>query len=225
VKLLAIDTSSNACSVALGIDGSTEEDHVVEPREHTRILMPMITRRLDAAGLAPSDLDAVVLGNGPGSFIGMRIGAAVAQGICHAAGIRLIPVSSMAAVAAEALAGTDADRVVVTQDARMNEVYVGEFRRGDSDLPVAEDREFIAPVGPLPVSGKPCLAAGGGWRRFPALLEANAEPVLGVSEVAVPRARFLLAIAEGMRPAAIAPVELTPAYLRQKVANSPPDER
>ena len=105
MKLLAIDTSSHACSVALRIGDAVTEDHTVEPREHTRILVPMISALLEEGGIAAADLDAIVLGNGPGSFIGMRIGASVAQGLCHGAGIKLIPVSSLAAVAAEVFAG------------------------------------------------------------------------------------------------------------------------
>ncbi|MCH8335592.1 MAG: tRNA (adenosine(37)-N6)-threonylcarbamoyltransferase complex dimerization subunit type 1 TsaB, partial [Proteobacteria bacterium] len=89
MNLLAIDTSSNACSVAVQVGDENIEKHVVEPREHTKILVPMIEELLQEAGVVLSDLDAVVLGNGPGSFIGMRIGASVAQGICHGAGLRI----------------------------------------------------------------------------------------------------------------------------------------
>ena len=75
MKLLAIDTSSDACSVAVQVGEDILEKHVIEPREHTKILVPMIEQLLQDAGVAMSGLDAVILGNGPGSFIGMRIGA------------------------------------------------------------------------------------------------------------------------------------------------------
>ena len=86
----------------------------------------MIRGVLDEAGVPNSrDLDAIVLGNGPGSFIGMRIAASVAQGLAYGAGLNIVPVSSLAAVAAEVMAETGADRVIVAQDAHMNEVYLG----------------------------------------------------------------------------------------------------
>jgi tRNA threonylcarbamoyladenosine biosynthesis protein TsaB len=98
MKLLAIDTSSDACSVAVQAGDEVLETHVVEPREHTKILIPMIEELLQQADVVSSELDAVVLGNGPGSFIGMRIGASVAQGICYGAGLQIVPVSSLAAI-------------------------------------------------------------------------------------------------------------------------------
>ena len=94
MRLLAIETSSEACSVALQDGEVIREQHRIEPREHTRILLPMIRQLLDESGLVAKDLDAVVLGNGPGSFIGMRISASVAQGLCFGAGLPLVPVSS-----------------------------------------------------------------------------------------------------------------------------------
>jgi len=123
VKLLAIDTSSLACTVALGIGDELIERHEEQEREHTRLLMPMIRDVLDQAGVKLADLDAIVLGNGPGSFIGMRIAASVSQGLAHGAGLRIVPVSSLAAVAAEVMDTTDAEIVAVTQDAHMQEVY------------------------------------------------------------------------------------------------------
>ena len=130
MKLLAIDTSSLACSVALLAGDSVFERHEEQAREHTRLLLPMIEDVLAEGGLVPGDLDAVVLGNGPGSFIGMRIAASVAQGIAHGAGLDIVPVSSLAAVAAQVFEMTEAKEVVVAQDAHMNEVYLGAFRRG-----------------------------------------------------------------------------------------------
>ncbi len=225
MKLLAIETSSNACSVALGVDGEIRDAHVVEPRAHTEILMPMISRLLDESGMTAAALDAVVLGNGPGSFIGMRIGASVAQGLCYAAGLKILPVSSLAAVAAEALQASEASRVIVTQDARMNEVYVGVYRRGQQGLPEAERAEYLAPAGKLDLPGERYLAAGGGWRRFPEMAQVNKAQILSRSEVVEPRACYLLTLAEAAPDAAVSPAELVPAYLRQKVADAPPPKR
>ena len=94
MKLLALDTSSIACSVAVRVDEVIIERHEEQPREHTRLLMPMIESSLDEAGTTLAGLDAIILGNGPGSFIGMRIAASVAQGLAFGAGLKIVPVSS-----------------------------------------------------------------------------------------------------------------------------------
>ena len=96
MNLLALDTSSIACSVAVRSDGRIFKQHEEQPREHTRLLMPMIRSVLFDAEVDLSDLDGIVLGNGPGSFIGMRIAASVAQGLAFGAGLKIAPVSSMA---------------------------------------------------------------------------------------------------------------------------------
>lgn len=223
MKLLALDTSSNACSVALQVSDDVRVKHVVEPRAHTKILMPMISELLAESGISISDLDAVVVGNGPGSFIGMRIGASVAQGLSFAAGIGVVPVSSLAAVAAEAMTETETERVVVVQDARMHEVYLGCFDKGENGLPVAIGDERIVAVGELPVSGVGYAVAGAGWDRYPELLRANNRWIGRRMPIDVPHARYLLCLgataASGGK--SIAPEALIPAYLRTQVAEKP----
>lgn len=223
MKLLAIDTTSDACSVALQVGTDVSERHRVEPRAHTRILLPMIRELLDERKLTSSDLDAVVLGNGPGSFIGMRISASVAQGICFGAGLKLLPVSSLAAIAMEVMSEEDAEQVAVAQDARMNEVYFGAFRRGQNGLPFADGEERIVPAadgGEL--AGTGWIAAGAGWDRYPELVAASESALHRVSQVRVPRARCLLPLAVWRmeQGGAVDPGDLAPAYLRTKVANT-----
>jgi len=158
-----------------------------------------------------------VLGNGPGSFIGMRIGASVAQGLSFGAGIGVIPVSSLAAVAAEVCESRKRDSVVVVQDAHMNEVYLGAYRRGDDGLPAADGPERIVAVGKLPLAAAEYTVAGGAWNRYPELLAANREFVAEVLSINVPKARLLLRLASAGEDA-ISPTSLEPAYLRMKVA-------
>jgi tRNA threonylcarbamoyladenosine biosynthesis protein TsaB len=230
VKLLAIDTSSLACSAALAVDGLVCERHEEQAREHTRLLMPMIQAVLAEGGLAPDELDAVVLGNGPGSFIGMRIAASVAQGIAHGAGLHIVPVSSLAAVAAQVLAETDAAEVVVAQDAHLNEVYLGAYRRGSGDDLVEifpERLQTQTLIGELTPEFAPSRAAAGfGWDRYPDLAAANATLIGQRSRIQHPRARYLLTLGEQAlgRGAAISPQDLVPAYLRSKVAQKPATE-
>lgn len=227
MKLLALDTSSAACSVALECDGGVIARHEEQAREHTRLLVPMLREVLAEAGTELAALDAIVLGNGPGSFIGMRIAASVAQGLAFGAGLGIVAVSSMAAVAAEVLAYQDVTEVVVAQDAHMNEVYLGIYHPGNARLPeelVAErlQGQDVIPELQRGAAGRR-VAAGFGWHRYPELLALN-EPFLdGTADVLHPNARYLLALgARGLEAgSAVAPEDVVPAYLRQKVAQKP----
>jgi tRNA threonylcarbamoyladenosine biosynthesis protein TsaB len=196
VKLLAIDTSSVACSVALRIGTGVFERHEEQAREHTRILTPMIRQVLMEGGVRLADLDAIVLGNGPGSFIGMRIAASVSQGLAHGVGLHIVPVSSLAAIAAQAFAETDADSVIVAQDAHMNQVYLCAYCRGDANIPHPvfperlHDQLPIAELESADAGGR--IAAGFGWQRYPALTAANRSLFESHSKIRYPRARYLL---------------------------------
>ena len=218
MNLLAIETSTTACSVGLAFNGKSKTLHEVKAREHTQLLLPMI-REL-TADIDLRSLDAVALGNGPGSFIGMRIGAAVAQGIAYGASLPIIPVSSLAAVAAGAFASSDADKVVVLQDARMSEVYAGCFQRGPDDLPEPLAEESILPVAALDLPVDRFAAAGDGWNRYPDLAEAVAGLISEVLPVRWPHAGEILRLA-AVAGTAVAPQALEPAYLRSRVASPP----
>ena len=223
MKLLALDTSSDACSVSLQLGEDVIENHVVGAREHTRILMPMIRDVLEEAAVSLAELDAIVLGNGPGSFIGMRIGASVAQGIAHGAGINIVPVSSLLAVAEEIFATESADHVVVAQDARMSEVYLGEFAQDADGRARLRSPEQIVPADHILAAPARFVAAGAGWARYPTLAAANAAAICASSAVEVPRSRYLLPAAARDLAAgrAIPPDRIEPAYLRNKVAEKP----
>lgn len=221
MKLLAIDTSSLACTVAVQNGAGIVEKYEEQPREHTRILLPMIKAALSEAATELRDLDGIVLGNGPGSFIGMRIGASVAQGLAHGAGLRIIPVSSLAVVAAQVFSESDAENVAVAQDAHMNQVYLGLYRRGETDAlePVCSERlQELGAISELNdlVSVQ---AAGVGWQQYPDLLAANAESVLNDGKFQYPRASYLLRLADPAK--AVDPAHIEPAYLRNTVAKKP----
>ncbi len=221
MRRLAIDTSTLACTVALRLDGMLIERHEEQPREHTRLLMPMIREVLEEANTDLASLDAIVLGNGPGSFIGMRIAASVAQGLAHGAGLNIVPVSSLAAVAAQVFEESTAERVAVAQDAHMQEVYLGLYDRGPDGLPESLSDERLHAVGAIAeLQGDgPCVAAGQGWLRYPEHMAANAALLGGPPTVLYPSARFLLSISSDYPM--LAPKNIEPAYLRQKVAEKP----
>ena len=227
VKLLALDTSSDACSVAVDRDGEIVERHVVRPKEHTRLLLPMIEECLSGSGVTIPELDAVVAGIGPGSFIGVRIAVSVAQGIAFAGGRRTVPVSSLAAVAGEGFARSDAERIIVAQDAHMQQVYLARFVRGAGQWAEPAGEATLHGIAAIEALEQPGAgrwhAAGAGWHRYPELLGMNEARLAGVLEVDGPRARYLLAparkaLSEG---GAIDPEQLAPAYVRHEVARVP----
>lgn len=228
-RLLALDTSSLACSVALGHGEEVVERHELRAKEHTQLLVPMVEGVLVEAGIRLAELDAVVLGNGPGSFIGMRIAASVAQGLCYGAGRKLVPVSSLAAVAAEAFRVSAAGRVLVAQDAHKGEVYLARYRRGKDGLPIAEGETVLQRIGAIEeLAGQhpdstACFAAGEGWWHYPELARQNEARLAGFIDVRWPRARFLLDLGRRALLAgeAIDPRELRPAYVRDRVAAVP----
>jgi tRNA threonylcarbamoyladenosine biosynthesis protein TsaB len=227
MNLLAIDTSSDACSVALQLSDDVFGQHVIKAREHTKILIPMIRSLLGDADIGLEELDAIVLGNGPGSFIGMRIAASVAQGLAFASGLGIVPVSSMAAVAAEVIDTHLASGVVVAQDARMNEAYLGIYRVDDEGLPVAVAEEAVQTIEKIegldehPLSD--FFAAGLAWHRYPEFLELNRAQIAQAVDVHYPNARYLLGLgARGCHSdEAINPENVVPAYIRTKVATPP----
>lgn len=222
MKRLALDTSSVACTVALRVGDQLIERHEEKPREHTRLLMPMIREVLKDADIELSDLDGIVLGNGPGSFIGMRIAASVAQGLAFGASLNIVPVSSLAAVAAEVFDKSDVDRVAVAQDAHMNEVYLGLYSRRSDNLPqpVIEERlQGHSQIDEFREVEPRYTIAGQGWQRYPDLAVMNEQWIGKRSDVLFPRAAYLLTLSE--LSGAIDPIDIEPAYLRQKVAQVP----
>ena len=231
MKLLALDTSSLACSVALHDGTNVCARHEEQEREHTQLLVPMIHDVLEESGLDVADLDAIVLGNGPGSFIGMRIAASVAQGLAHGANLDIVPVSSLAAIAAQIFAESDANEAVVAQDAHMNEVYLCAYQRGDANLPVPlfaerlHGQQAIAELAAGDATGR--VAAGFGWQRYPQLAVLNSTLISDVAALLYPDARYLLALgAMALQDGEVVdPQDLIPAYLRSKVAEKPRKDR
>src|SRR5687768_4305467 len=130
MKILAFDTATEACSVALGIGDRAVERYAELERGHAGELLPMIDAVLAEGGVTLASLDAIAFGRGPGGFTGVRLAASVAQGLAFGAGIGVVPISDLAAVAHRALAERpEAMRALVVNDARMREVYWCTFRR------------------------------------------------------------------------------------------------
>jgi tRNA threonylcarbamoyladenosine biosynthesis protein TsaB len=127
MRVLALDTATELCSAALWLDGELRAREALAPRAHGTLLLPMIQELLAETGASLASLDAIAFGRGPGAFTGLRLAVSVAQGLGFSTGRPLIPVSDLRAIAAQALGGAGG-RVLVCQDARMEEVYWGCFQ-------------------------------------------------------------------------------------------------
>ena len=222
MKMLAIETSTEACSVALWIDAQVQERFEVAPRRHTELVLPWADELLAAAGLAKSGLDAIAVGRGPGAFTGVRLAVALVQGMALALDIPVVPVSTLAALALRAPVQGSGMPILAAIDARMDELYLGLFSRDPDLLLVALGEEWMAhPAntilpGDFPVTGVGSgFAAGAG-----ALPQALGARLKHFDANALPHAADIarLAALAYARGEAIAADSLEPAYLRNKVA-------
>jgi tRNA threonylcarbamoyladenosine biosynthesis protein TsaB len=212
MKLLAIETSCEHASVALRVDDEIVSYALEGHANHSERILPTIRQLLAGAGLKPASLDAVAFGKGPGAFTGLRLACGVAQGMAMGAGIGVIPVSSLAALAMQA----GGSAVLTLTDARMGEIYAAGYEL-EHGVPV----ERIAPVCVAPAD----LNIRGAWQvvgsalqAYPYLFPSGAEGVLGRDATLVPRAREVALLAGRGLGEAIAPELAAPLYVRDKVA-------
>jgi tRNA threonylcarbamoyladenosine biosynthesis protein TsaB len=219
MKLLAIETATEACSVALSVDGEVRERFEVAPRRHTDLVLPWADELLAEAGIARAQLDAIAVGRGPGAFTGVRLAVALAQGMALALDRPVLPVSTLAVLAWPARrAGGD---VLAAIDARMGEVYLGWFRADGEQGLHAIGPEWMAAPERVDIDGKDFVGVGTGFAAGSgALAEALLPKLLLCDPLALPHAADLVRLAalDFAAGRAIAPDQLEPAYLRDKVA-------
>jgi len=219
MKLLAFELSTEACSVAVHVDGQVLERFEVAPRRHAALGLPWAEALLAEAGIARSQLDAIALGRGPGAFTGVRLAIALAQGIALALDRPLLPVSTLQVLAMRAPA--HASDVLAAIDARMGEVYVARYQRVDG-VPQLQDSERVcAPEAVLLPEGLVCHAVGSGFAAADGAIVRRLGPALqSVDASALPRASDVLALAVPafVRGEGIAAERVEPAYLRDNVA-------
>jgi tRNA threonylcarbamoyladenosine biosynthesis protein TsaB len=163
VKLLAIDTSTDACSVALFIDGEIREKFEIVPREHTKLILPMVDELLADAQIKPQYLDAVALSRGPGSFTGVRIATGVAHGIAFGADIQVVLVSTLAAIAQDVFNRHQVDLAFTAMDARMDEIFWGVYQPNALGLAELLGEEAVTPADQTIFPDMNGVGVGSGW--------------------------------------------------------------
>ena len=221
MKLLAVETATEACSSALYIDGEIEERFQIAPREHTNLILPMMDSLISEASITLRDLDALAFSRGPGSFTGVRIATGVIHGVALGLDLPVIPVSTLAAIAQDCFNKTEAEYCFTAMDARMNEIYWAEYKKQEDGLAVLVGEETVGPAGRVAFSGSKGFGAGSGWKIYEAELTARLDTfVAGYDASYLPRASCIASLGvAGFTQGKAVPVEQAmPVYLRDKVA-------
>ncbi len=228
MNLLAFELSTEACSVALWVDGDVRERHEIAPRRHAELALPWAEALLAEVGIAKSQLDAIAVGRGPGAITGVRLGVAVTQGIALALDRPAVPVSTLAALAMRSLGlgAGEGDGVLAAIDARMNEVYVAGYRLTLEHgvlrpMPTHVEQVLPPDAVPLPDDGGAWFGVGTGFAALGGVLRARLPADWrAVDAEALPHAADVARLAHAalLRGEAVAPEMLEPAYLRNQVA-------
>ncbi len=222
-RLLAVETSAEACSVALHVDGQVRSFFELAPMKHAELLLPAVSGLLDESGLSLNQLDAIAFGRGPGSFTSLRIGIGVVQGLAWGTDLPVVPVSSLAAVAQQAAerGGGRSPAICVAMDARMQEIYTSNFRAGGKTVQAAGDERVCSPR-QLTVPEDGFIAAGNGFDRFPELGGIAGQAGACYPDI-WPRAEAICSLAlEWLRSNEPLPAsEAQPTYVRNDVAEKP----
>jgi tRNA threonylcarbamoyladenosine biosynthesis protein TsaB len=221
IKLLALDTATEACSAAVLMDDEIIERYELAPRRHAVLILPMIEAVLAEAGLTTSQLDAVAFGRGPGAFTGVRIAASVVQGIAFAANLPVVPVSTLAAIARDTMDQHDVSQVAVAIDARMGEIYWGSYGMGNEGFPMLWGQEQVCSPHSVtvPQQEREWVGAGTGWKDHGEVLKSRLNITTWWSDC-YPRAGDIamlgaLAYRQGD---IVKPEQALPIYLRDVVA-------
>lgn len=197
---LALDTSTEACSVALSYHGQLLALDEVCPQQHSKRILPMVQQVLADAGVSLSQLNGIMFGRGPGSFTGVRIGVSVAQGLAFGVDVPVYGVSTLAAMAQAAAQLKGSRQVIAAIDARMAEVYLAAYALDEQGLMQAISSEMAAKPGALPAAitgltfSTDVLGVGTGWQTYGSELQALT-PTNIASDILYPSAQYMLPFA------------------------------
>ncbi|NOY63295.1 MAG: tRNA (adenosine(37)-N6)-threonylcarbamoyltransferase complex dimerization subunit type 1 TsaB [Gammaproteobacteria bacterium] len=227
MKILAIETSSEACSAALLINDEIRQRYQFAPQKHAELILPMLESLLAEAQLSLNAMDALAFGRGPGAFTGVRIASGVIQGLAFGADLPVVPVSSLAALAQQLHRETGETQLLAAFDARMKELYWGAYE-------VDADHQLVRLVGdevvclpeqvPLPTAGA-WHGVGSGWCAYAAALNERLAPRLSgwMGDERYPRAEEVaqLALSRFKKGLAVSAEHALPVYLRDNVVRQP----
>lgn len=235
-NLLLLDTSNQYCSVALQWCGQLTERHEWSEQKHSQMILPMVRELLAAQQADFTDLDAIVVGIGPGGFTGVRLAVSVAQGLAFAARKPVLAFSSLAALAVAGLSHSAETQIIVAMDARMQQVYWARYEWRASELiaqvePSLDDVAVFVEC--LNQIDAPCVLVGNAIETFDAIqkviAQVNSHVPLRVAEIdhSAPHAAGFVPLVnhawnsgEWRAGATLFPEQVQPLYVRDKVAKT-----
>ncbi|RTZ16441.1 tRNA (adenosine(37)-N6)-threonylcarbamoyltransferase complex dimerization subunit type 1 TsaB [Vibrio aquaticus] len=222
-KILALDTATENCSVALLVDDNVYVRSEVAPRDHTKKILPMVDEVLKEAGVTLAEVDALAFGRGPGSFTGVRIGIGIAQGLAFGADLPMIGISTLEAMAQGTYRKHGVSHVACAIDARMSEVYWGRFSRQEDGTWTQTDAECVTPpqaaADNSQADEQTWFTAGTGWDAYSEQL-AQVKFATEKSDILFPDAEDIVQLAkfELAKGNTVEAEEASPVYLRDTVA-------
>ena len=222
MKLLAIETATEACSVALLIDGEIIDRHEVAPRQHNELILPMCENVLAEADVSINALDSIAFGCGPGAFTGVRIAASVAQGIAFAHDLPVIPISTLENLASQkgAKAG---ESILSAIDARMDEIYWAVYTINASGSLENRIAEQVQAPDQIDLEGVQIdWGLGTGWGTYKTILQDKTHITdAQISASALPTAKIAAQIAKTkfLNGDMVTAENAIPVYLRNNVAH------
>ncbi|MEE9424198.1 MAG: tRNA (adenosine(37)-N6)-threonylcarbamoyltransferase complex dimerization subunit type 1 TsaB [Methylococcales bacterium] len=222
MKILAIETATEACSAALLIDDNVTEHYQFAPRQQSELILPMVDELMSKAGLSALQLDAIAFGRGPGAFTGVRLAAAVTQGIAFATGLPVIPVSTLAAMAEYTFLQHNTEYVYTAIDARMKEIYWAVFTRQQDNLVAQQAEAVIAPEQVNFTEKLSGIGVGSGWETYQDILtEKLGTQLVGIEPDVFPRAASIARLGARLlkQDGAVLADQAIPVYLRNKVTH------
>ena len=218
MRILAIETSSDACSAALAVGDEVFEVFRVAPRKHTKLLLTMVEQVLGQGECSVQQLDAIAFGRGPGAFTGIRVATSVTQGIAFGADLPVVAVSSLAAIAHNGYREFGATQSIVATDARLGEIYTGCYEVKNGEASLIGQEQVIKPEALSKIETGEWLAIGTGWGLYQEKLASRV--TASISQVhgdVLPRAYDVACLARnGER---LQPEQALPVYLRDNVTS------
>lgn len=217
--IIALDTATEACSVALLHQGQRRFMDELSPRGHTQRILPMVDTLLTQAGISLRQVDYLAFGRGPGSFTGVRVGVGIAQGLAMGANVPVVALSNLQIMAEQAYQTLGATEVVALIDARMNEVYFTQLTKTAEGWQAIVPEQVCPPdsaIAQVQQARQPTVV-GTGWTAYPAF--AAADLGLTVSEITLPSAQYMLPLALEMveKGQIQSALDIEPVYLRNEV--------
>lgn len=192
VNFLALDASTEALSIVLSVDGVVFHHFEECPQQHSQKILPLIDSLLAKANCSLKDLDVIGFGQGPGSFTGVRISVAIAQGLAYACKLPLVGVSTLQMMAQQAYEDTGEKVVLSAIDARMGEIYFAHYALDNNNVMKLVGEEQVLKPEQLSLDGLQGIAVGTGWQTYPETLE-NSMHITRSSAITLPDALFMSA--------------------------------